>query len=322
MLCRTAERAIKQAGLNVSECRTGIVIGLGRDPCDFDAHGDPVVNDEGYESHAQALARHLGHHGPLIACYSACASGNDAIGIALRILRRGEVDVVVCGAADAQIAPMPLIELNLLGALATECSRHNLEHPRPFDRYRSGFVLGEGAAIFVFERLDRAVRRSAFILGEVLGHGSSSDAHSLLRGQPSADGCVRAIEAALKDAEIPPDQVDYINAHGAGTVKGDVAETIAIKQTFGHYADRVLVSSTKSMTGHLLAGAGAVEMAFSLMAIQGQFVPPTINLDFPDPQCDLAHVAHQARTERVRIVMSNAFAFGGQNSVVIVAGYE
>ncbi|MBI4331685.1 MAG: beta-ketoacyl-ACP synthase II [Chloroflexi bacterium] len=252
---------------------------------------------------------------------SACASGSDAIGEAMEIIKRGDATVMIAGGADALITPITLAAFNAARAL----SKRNDEPEkasRPFDRERDGFVLGEGAAIMVLESLDFARDRGARILAEAAGYGATADAFHITQPDDKGAGGARAIKRALTKAGIAPEEVDYINAHGTATSLNDKCETMAIKTVFGPAAYRIPISSTKSMMGHLLGAAGAIEAAICLLVIRNHVIPPTINLTHPDPECDLDYVPNEARQKVVRIAVTNSFGFGGHNSVLVFKEYR
>ena len=257
-----------------------------------------------------------GFRGPNMAIATACASGNNAVGEAARIIQRGEADVMLAGGAEACIVPLAMAAFNVMGALST---RNELpqQASRPFDQERDGFVPAEGAALLVLEELAQARARGAHIYGELVGYGASADAFHI--SMPAADGAgaVLAMERALADAEMAPVEIDYINAHGTSTTLNDREETTAIKTVFGEDAYRVPVSSTKSMHGHLLGAAGALEALLSLKALTANLLPPTINYQTPDPDCDLDYVPNEARSAQISTVMSNGFGLGGHNATLI-----
>ena len=281
----------------------------------YDAPGDHLRYST-YNLGAALAERHY-CEGPHLTIGTACASAAQAIGAAYQIVRRGDADVMVAGGCDAPIDPVLLSGFCRLGAL----SRRN-EHPagasRPFDRNRDGFVLGEGAGMLVLESLDHARSRGAAIRGELLGYGSSSNAFRITDSPEDGYGAAQAIRAALDDAALPADAVDYINAHGTATRQNDRSETTAIKRCFAERARRIPVSSTKSMIGHLVSASGAVELIVSLLAAVHGVVPPTINYEEPDPDCDLDYVPNVARERSVRVALSNSFAFGGVNAALLV----
>ena len=267
-----------------------------------------------------AAASHIsieyGLSGPCLTVSTACASSTNAIGEAFRQIRDGYVDVMLAGGTEAFLTYGGYRSWESLRVLAVEDPDDPSKSCKPFSKNRSGFVLGEGAAIVVLEEMERAISRGAFIYAELLGYGSTADAVHLTK--PSFEGQARAISEALQEAGITPEEVDYINAHGTATQWNDLLETQAIKKVFGDYAFKVPVSSTKSMHGHTMGAAGAIELVVSLLAIKHQAIPPTTNLDLPDPECDLDYVPNIGRKEvKVNTVMSNSFAFGGTNAVLI-----
>jgi 3-oxoacyl-[acyl-carrier-protein] synthase II len=246
---------------------------------------------------------------------SACASGGHAVGEAARLVRFGYQDAVICGGAEAPITPLGVGGFAVMRALSTRNEAPE-RACRPFDRGRDGFVMGEGAGILVVESLDGALARGARIYAEVLGHGANADAHHITSPAPEGRGAMRCMQLALEDGGVDPLEVDYINAHGTSTSYNDANETLAIKRVFGEHAARIAVSSTKSMTGHLLGGAGGVEAAYTALTLYHGWIPPTINYEEPDPECDLDYVPNQARQAELRVALSNSFGFGGTNACV------
>jgi len=262
-----------------------------------------------------------GARGPNFAIASACATGNHSLGESYHIIRRGEAEVMIAGGCEAAITPLGIAGFSSLRALTTR--NDDPSHAsRPFDAERDGFLVGEGAGALVLEELAHAQDRGAFILGEVIGYGMSCDAYHITAPDPEGQGAARAMSLALASAGLRPEQVDYINAHGTSTPLNDVVETKAIKQVFGKHAYRVPISSTKSQTGHMLGAAGGVEAIACLLALRDQVVPPTVNLEHPDPECDLDYVPGQARPAPVQVVLSNGFAFGGHNAVLALKRYQ
>lgn len=258
----------------------------------------------------------LGFKGPINCSATACASGSCAIGDAFRTIAEGHADIMIAGGADAAVTPMAVAGFNAMRALST-----NNEHPekasRPFDRSRDGFVIGEGCGLLVLEELDAAQQRGARIYAEIAGYGLTSDAYHLAAPPPGHAGAVRCMQLALADAGMAPSEVDYINAHGTSTPLNDRYETEAIKTVFQEHSRALAVSSTKSMTGHMMGAAGGVEAIISVKAIWEAMLPPTINLDNPDPDCDLDYVPHTARVKTVKVALSNTSGFGGVNAVLI-----
>jgi len=266
------------------------------------------------------IAIEYGITGPNYAVSSACASSNHAIGDAFVLVRSGYADVMITGGSEAAITPLGFGGFCSIKALSTR-NDNPARASRPFDKERDGFVMGEGAAIMVIESLEHAVKRGAPILAELVGYGASDDAYHITAPEPNATGAARAMEAAIKDAGISKDEVDYINAHGTSTPLNDKAETLAIKKVFGERASEIPVSSTKSMTGHLLGAAGAVELAASILTMNAGFIHPTINYETPDPECDLDYVPNVPRQKEFNVVLSNSLGFGGHNSVIIAKRY-
>ena len=264
---------------------------------------------------AGLISIEFGFAGPNFSVVTACATSNNCIGEAWRLIRDDEADVIIAGGSEAACVPLGMSGFAAMRALSTRNDEPE-RASRPFDRDRDGFVLGEGAGIVVVEELEHAKKRGANILAELTGYGLTADAYHMT--SPSGTGAVKAMQHTLKRAKLPVDKIDYINAHGTSTPVGDAAETDAIKKVFGDHAKKLAVSSTKSMTGHLLGAAGAAELIFSIKAIQDNILPPTINLDNPDPACDLDYVPHKAREARVDAVMSNSFGFGGHNATLLV----
>ncbi|MGD0111787.1 MAG: beta-ketoacyl-ACP synthase II [Armatimonadota bacterium] len=266
---------------------------------------------------AGRIAIEFGAKGPNMSIATACATSSHTIGEASEIIKRGDADVMIAGGSEASVVPLAMAGFCAMRAL----SRNN-ENPtaasRPFDRGRDGFVMAEGAGLVVLEEMELAKRRGARIYGELAGYGMSADAYHITQPCPDGDGMARAMEAALADARISPDDIDYVNTHGTSTDVGDVAETLALKRVFGARAKQVPCSSTKSMTGHTLGAAGGIEFIACLFALRDSVVPPTINLDNPDPECDLDYVPKHARELPVRTAMSNSFGFGGHNAILIV----
>lgn len=263
------------------------------------------------------LAGLFNAQGPNINCLTACAASSQAVGEAVEIIRRGESDVMLSGGTHTMIHPFGVTGFNLLTALSTQNDPPE-KASRPFDRKRDGFVLGEGAGMVVLEELEHAKRRGAHIYGEIVGYGSTADAFRITDTHPEGRGAISCMEMALKDAGLDPQQIDYINAHGTSTSVNDKVETLAIKKVFADRAYQVPVSSTKSMMGHLIAAAGATELVICLLAIRDNAIPPTINYEEPDPECDLDYVPNEAREQPCNVVLSNSFGFGGQNITLIV----
>ena len=323
--------------------RTGIYLGAGEGSLDFDNFTSLLIDAwsdgkldthkwaklayERFEIHREQeqeanmvlshLANQFGIEGPAINILTACAASTQAIGEATMIIRRGDADVMMTGGAHSMIHPYGVTGFNRLNALSTKNDEITTAS-RPFDLTRDGFVLGEGAGILILEDYEHAKNRGANILAEILGYGSSADAFRITDQDPNGEGAAAGMKAALEDANLKPEQIDYISAHGTSTPQNDTVETKAIKAVFGEFAYKVPISSIKSSLGHLIAAAGVVEAISCVLAIRDQILPATMNLKIPDPQCDLDYVPNKPRKATVRITMSNSFGFGGQNDTIII----
>ncbi|MBZ4653839.1 MAG: 3-oxoacyl-[acyl-carrier-protein] synthase [Peptococcaceae bacterium] len=270
---------------------------------------------------AGQVAIALGVTGPNITVVTACASATNAIGDAFKLIQRGGAEVVITGGTEASITPLAFAGFCSMKAMST----HNDEPQkasRPFDANRDGFVMGEGSGILILESLEHAQKRGARIYAEVLGYGTTADAHHITAPAPGGAGAAKAMAEAIRDAGIKPEDIDYINAHGTSTDLNDKYETMAIKQVFGEHAYKLAISSTKSMTGHLLGAAGGIEMVATALAVHNDIVPPTINYETPDPECDLDYVPNQARKMTVDYALSNSLGFGGHNATVVIGKFK
>jgi len=267
------------------------------------------------------ISMRFGARGPNSSVVTACATGNHAIGDAMRVIQRGEADVMIAGGAEAIIIPLTIAGFCQMKAMSTR-NEEPTKASRPFDGERDGFVCGEGGGLVVLESLEHARRRDARIYSEVVGYGMTGDAHHMTAPDPEGDGAARAMASALRDGGLEPSAVGYINAHGTSTPYNDKFETIAIKRVFGEHAKRLPVSSTKSMTGHLLGAAGGIEAIATTLALHHGILPPTINYEKPDPECDLDYVPNQARKQDVDVALSNAFGFGGTNATLAFRKYR
>jgi len=259
--------------------------------------------------------------GPNLSIQTACAAGTHAIGVAFHMIRDGIIDIALTGGVEAVITAMAIAGFNAMRALSTRNDAPE-KASRPFDKERDGFVLSEGAAVLILEEAERALSRGASIYAEVIGFGLTSDAYHMTAPAPEGEGAARCMQMALDDAGIRPEDVDYINAHGTSTDLNDRFETMAIKTVFGSHAYKLAVSSTKSMTGHLLGAAGGVEAAYTALTIKRGIIPPTINYEYPDPDCDLDYVPNVARRATVKVALSNSFGFGGTNATIVMKSWE
>jgi 3-oxoacyl-[acyl-carrier-protein] synthase II len=262
------------------------------------------------------LSIYLGAKGPNSSVVTACATGNHSIGEAFRIIQRGDADAMIAGGAESTITPLAVGGFNAMKALSTR-NEEPQKASRPFEKNRDGFVIAEGAGILILEELNHALRRNAPIYAEIIGYGCNADAYHIAAPSQNGEGAARCMEITLNDAGIHYSEVDYINAHGTSTPLNDLSETMAMKTVFKEHTKKLMVSSTKSMTGHLLGAAGGVEAVFTILAIKEGIVPPTINYEEPDPECDLDYVPNVARLAKVRVAMSNSFGFGGTNAALV-----
>ena len=259
----------------------------------------------------------LGLKGPSLSNANSCSSGTIAIGVAFRMIQRGEVDVMLAGGAEAPLSPLCFGAFDLIHAMSCRNSDPQ-KASRPFDKDRDGFVMAEGAAVMVLEERMHALKRGAKIYGEIRGYAVTSDAHSMTIPRPDGTQAARAMQNALKEAKLQPADVDYINAHGSSTPLNDKTETLAIKTTFGKHAGKKPISATKAMHGHALGASGAIEVAIGLLAIENEWIPPTINLETPDPECDLDYTPHAGRTCKIRHMLTQSFGFGGTNAALVI----
>jgi 3-oxoacyl-[acyl-carrier-protein] synthase II len=332
----TSAMAVEDAALDpkkIDGTRFGVLIGSGIGGITTLIDGEETRKTKGFDRVSPFMipmlivnmapglvSMRFGAKGPNTSIVTACASGNHAIGDAARLIERGDADVMIAGGAEAIIVPITIAGFCSMKAMSTRNDEPE-KASRPFDAARDGFVCGEGAGIVILESLEHAVRRDARIYAEVVGYGLTADAHHMTAPDPEGDGATRAMQLALNDASIPPSAIGYINAHGTSTPYNDKFETIAIKRVFGDDARRLAVSSTKSMTGHLLGAAGGIEAVATVLALHHGMLPPTINYETPDPECDLDYVPNQARKMDVEYAMSNAFGFGGTNATLAFRKY-
>lgn len=329
--------AVEDAGLKldtIDKTRMGVVLGTGVGGMDTLEDTARLLHEKGpnrvspffvpmmiANMAAGQAAIALGAQGPNTTVVTACASATNAIGDAFKVIQRGDADIMVTGGTEAAIVPLALAGFCSMRALSTR-NDDPQKASRPFDKERDGFVMGEGAGLLVLENLEHALKRGAKIYAEVLGHGATADAHHITAPAPGGVGAARAIRDAINDAGLQPEDIDYINAHGTSTELNDKYETMAIKEVFADHAKKLAISSTKSMTGHLLGAAGGIEMVAAALSVQNDIVPPTINYENPDPECDLDYVPNKAKNMTVRYAMSNSFGFGGQNATVLIGKYE
>ncbi len=313
----------------------GVLIGVGMGGTGIVEYYTPILKERGWRRvtpffipmiipnmAAGQVAILFGAKGPNTAVCTACAAGTHAIGEAYRLIREGYAEIMICGGTEGLITPLAVAGFAAMKALSTHFNREPEKASRPFDAKRDGFVIAEGAGILILESLEHAQERGAKIYAEVVGYGLNADAYHMTAPTTDGEGAAKCMEMALKDARLSYQDVDYINAHGTSTPLNDSAETKAIKRVFREKAKEIPISSTKSMTGHLLGGTGGVEAIFTIKTIEDGIIPPTINYEEPDPECDLDYVPNKARRADVRVAMSNSFGFGGTNAVLLFKAFE
>lgn len=331
------EMAMRDSGLKITPDkadRVGVIVGSGMGGLPAIEHYHKIVLEKGYKRltpffipmliinlSAGQISIRYGAKGPNSSPVTACATGSHAIGDAFKIIQRGDADAMIAGSSEAVITLLGVAGFTAMKALSTRNDEPQ-KASRPFDRDRDGFVMGEGAGIVILEELGHAIKRGARIYAEVAGYGMSGDAYHITAPHPEGDGARRCMLNAINDAGIKPEDISYINAHGTSTKYGDELETIAIKNVFKEHAYKLAVSSTKSMTGHTLGAAGSIEAIFTILSIYHGVVPPTINLENPDPACDLDYVPNQARKMDIRYALTNSFGFGGTNATLIFKKFE
>ncbi len=338
MAIATAQEAVEEAGFRgefPDPERVAVVLGTAIGGMEKSDEAIAVLRKQGYTkvnpfAVPSALPNMPAHHvsqryhtlGPLTTVVTACASGTQAIGDATELIRRGVVDVVITGGVDATIRDFTIGGFSAMRALPTSFNADPAKASRPFDKDREGFVYSEGCAVLIVERLEHALKRGARIYAEIIGQATSSDAYHMAAPDPTVEGAVRAMRWALQDARVSPDEVDYINAHGTSTPANDPGETMAIKKLFGERAYSIPINSTKSMIGHPMGAAGALEAIVCALTLQHGILHPTINYETPDPACDLDYVPNQARRAEVRTTLSNSFGLGGQNACLVLRKFE
>ncbi len=330
-------QAVEQAGLQINSMNQdniGVIVGSGIGGLTTLFEQTKVLLEKGpdkvspfltpmmiVDMAAAQVSITLGVKGPNLCITSACSSGSDAIGAAYELVKHGDLQAVIAGGSEAIINPIGITAFNALKALSTRNDEPQLAS-RPFDAERDGFIISEGSGLLILENLAHAQKRGANILAEIIAYGASADAYHITQPDENGGGAARAIQVALNKGGITPAEIDYINAHGTSTLLNDKVETMAIKTVFGDDAYNIPISSTKSMLGHLIGAAGAIEAVICIMAIQHGMIPPTINLTHPDPECDLDYVPNEARQAKVTTVLSNSFGFGGHNSCLVFRQYS